>query len=242
LTGESVPVSKQTEPLDAEIALAERTDMAFKGTSVTSGSGKGLVTATGMSNELGDVASLVEEAEEEETPLEKRLERLGYRLIWVTLGIALVLILSGNVAVRDPREPILTNRHWGIIGAYGAVLACSVLVAFWIAFQKLGLRGTPAVTVSFLTLAFGRLWHVFNMREADVPPILKDITRNPFVWGVLGLCTALLLAAVMAPGLALVLELGRPDVSGWWVILGMSLAPLLILQPLKILAKRTRGR
>lgn len=170
LTGESVPVSKQTEPLDAEIALAERTDMAFKGTSVTSGSGKGLVTATGMSTELGGVASLVEEAEEEETPLEKRLERLGYRLIWVTLGIALVLILSGNVAeimvvaaalllglplptlplqilylnligdvfpalalgvgaghsvrmneaVRDPREPILTNRHWGIIGGYGA--------------------------------------------------------------------------------------------------------------------------
>jgi len=72
LTGESLPVDKGTAPLKKETELAERTNMFFKGTSITRGSGAGVVVATGMHTELGRISALVEEAKKEVTPLEKR--------------------------------------------------------------------------------------------------------------------------------------------------------------------------
>jgi Ca2+-transporting ATPase len=101
LTGESVPVGKRTEPVADETPLAERSSMLFKGTAVTRGSGAGVVVATGMDTELGHISSLVEEAEEEITPLERRLSQLGHRLIWITLGIAALVTVSGALSGRD---------------------------------------------------------------------------------------------------------------------------------------------
>jgi Ca2+-transporting ATPase len=101
LTGESVPVSKQVEPLEEDVPLAERASMVFKGTAVTRGAGSGVVVATGMETELGEISSLVEEAEEEATPLEQRLDRLGRRLVWVTLLIGALVVVAGVVAGKD---------------------------------------------------------------------------------------------------------------------------------------------
>jgi Ca2+-transporting ATPase len=101
LTGESVPVGKQTDPLEEDVPLAERDNMLFKGTAVTRGSGKGIAVATGMDTEIGQISSLVEEAEEEATPLEKRLDRLSRKLIMVTLGIAALVAVGGVVAGRE---------------------------------------------------------------------------------------------------------------------------------------------
>lgn len=91
LTGESVTVGKEVSQLETDTPLAEQRNMAFKGTAVTMGSGQGVVVATGMETELGKVASLTEEAQEELTPLERRLNRLAYRLVWITLGIGLFI-------------------------------------------------------------------------------------------------------------------------------------------------------
>jgi magnesium-transporting ATPase (P-type) len=102
LTGESVPVDKRSGTLDEEEPpLAERENMAFKGTAVTTGSGVGIVVATGMNTELGHISSLVEEARQSATPLEQRLDRLGRRLIWLTLVIAAVTAAAGLVAGKD---------------------------------------------------------------------------------------------------------------------------------------------
>ncbi|MGB5985248.1 MAG: HAD-IC family P-type ATPase, partial [Desulfobacterales bacterium] len=101
LTGESVPVSKQSEPVEAQSDLAERRSMVFKGTAVTRGSGWGVVSAVGMETELGRIAALAEASEAEETPLEKRLQRLGHRLIWLTLAIAGLVILAGILAGKE---------------------------------------------------------------------------------------------------------------------------------------------
>ncbi len=102
LTGESVPVSKQVEPLeDEEVPLAERANMLFKGTSLTRGAGEGVVVTTGMETELGAISSLVEEAQGEDTPLEERLDQLGQRLIWVTLGIAALVRLIGLIRGQE---------------------------------------------------------------------------------------------------------------------------------------------
>lgn len=97
LTGESLPVTKQTEPIPEKTPLAEHTSMLYKGCVVTGGSGKALVVATGMATDLGKISSLVEEADQEVTPLEKRLTKLGTHLIWLVLIIASVTALVGIV-------------------------------------------------------------------------------------------------------------------------------------------------
>ncbi|MEB3323664.1 MAG: HAD-IC family P-type ATPase, partial [Synechococcaceae cyanobacterium] len=97
LTGESLPVDKDAAAVAEATALAERTSMLFKGTAVTRGSGEGIVVATGMATELGGISALVEEAEGEATPLEKRLDRLARRLIGLTLAIA-VLVAAAVVS------------------------------------------------------------------------------------------------------------------------------------------------
>jgi len=101
LTGESVPVAKRVEAVDAGAAVAERKCMLFKGTAVTRGSAEGVVTAVGMDTELGRIAALADAAAGEETPLEKRLDRLGYRLIWLTLAIAALVTVTGVLARKD---------------------------------------------------------------------------------------------------------------------------------------------
>ena len=101
LTGESVPVGKQKESLPKETPLAERKNMLYKGTSVTRGSGVGIVTATGMETELGQISSLVQETKEEVTPLEHRLDKLGHKLIGVTLIIAVFVSISGILAGKE---------------------------------------------------------------------------------------------------------------------------------------------
>jgi P-type Ca2+ transporter type 2C len=101
LTGESAPVSKQVAALPDDTPLAERANMLFKGTAVTRGAGEGVVVATGMETELGRISSLVEEAEDESTPLEKRLDQLGRKLIWITLVIAAAVAVIGIVRGKD---------------------------------------------------------------------------------------------------------------------------------------------
>ncbi len=101
LTGESVPVTKQVEPVDAGTPLAERTSMAFKGTAVTRGTGRGVVVWTGMDTEIGEISEMAAAAASDETPLERRLDTLGRRLVWLTLAVAAAVSVTGIVAGRD---------------------------------------------------------------------------------------------------------------------------------------------
>jgi Ca2+-transporting ATPase len=131
---------------------------------------------------------------------------------------------------RDPSEPVMTKGHWLAVGTYGALIAASVLAAFGLVYVWLSMGSETAVSISFLTLAFSRLWHVFNMRDPDSHMIRNSITRNPFVWGTLTLCSGLLVGAVYVPGLSSILELVPPGGTGWLLILGFSLVPLAVGQ------------
>jgi P-type Ca2+ transporter type 2C len=139
---------------------------------------------------------------------------------------------------RNPQEPILTRRHWFTIGFYGVLIATVVLATFALVLRRWEVDPRLAVTISFLTLAFSRLWHVFNMRDVGSGLFANEITRNPYVWGALALCTGLLLLAVYAPGLAAVLNMANPGATGWLVIMLASLIPLVIIQVLKSLGLR----
>ncbi len=134
---------------------------------------------------------------------------------------------------RNPKESILTLRHWLAIGGYGATMTISVLGALMLSLNRFHMDERQAVTVSFLTLAFTQLWHVFNMRERGAGLIRNDITLNPFVWGALVLCVVLLLGAICVPALAGVLRVADPGRDGWMLVLIMSVIPLVVGQILK---------
>ena len=139
---------------------------------------------------------------------------------------------------RGAKEPILGRPEWWQIGFYGVIFTCSVLGALLLAEHWLGMGDGQAVTVSFLTLAFAQLWHVFNMRAAQSPVLRNEISRNPFVWAALALCVVLLLLAVHWPVARQVLEIEDPGMAGWFLVLGMSLVPLVCGQLLKAVVRR----
>lgn len=143
---------------------------------------------------------------------------------------------------RDPSESILTRAHWGIIAGYGAIITVAVLGSLSLALNWLDLNRESAVTVSFLTLAFAQLWHVFNMRDWGSSFVSNDITRNRFVWGALALCSGLLIAAVYLPGLASVLKVVDPGIKGWLLVMGMSFIPWLVGQTLHQVVKYLPGK
>jgi Ca2+-transporting ATPase len=96
LTGESVPVEKQHALLrDRDLVVADRWNMAFKGTPVSYGRGNGIVVATGMATEIGKIAALLESGDAPQTPLQKRFAMLGKRLALASLGICAIIFAVG---------------------------------------------------------------------------------------------------------------------------------------------------
>lgn len=108
LTGESLPVGKDIIAVSTDTPIAERIGMAYRGTAVTRGAGRGLVISTGMATELGAIARLTESAEGELSPLEQRLDRLGGQLIWATLAVTTLVGLLGVMAGHDVVQMIKT--------------------------------------------------------------------------------------------------------------------------------------
>jgi Ca2+-transporting ATPase len=129
---------------------------------------------------------------------------------------------------RDPREPLLGRPQWLSIAGFGALLTASTLTALVIGRYGLELEGDALVSVSFLTLAFAQLWHVFNMRGTGSGAFRNAVTRNPYVWMAFALCTAILLLAVYVPSIAAALHIIPPDWAGWTLVVAASIAPLLV--------------
>ena len=95
LTGESLPVEKGIEALAQEVPLGDRSDMAFQSCSVTYGRGRGIVTGTGSTTEVGRIASLLQAVPEFKTPLQIRLDHLGKFLAWISLGVCVLIFAIG---------------------------------------------------------------------------------------------------------------------------------------------------
>ena len=92
LTGESIPRKKTADALAEDLLLAERDNMAYMGTTVSTGRGHGMVVAIGMNTQLGHIASDIQEAEPPKTPLELKLESLGRFLGFIALLVAVVIV------------------------------------------------------------------------------------------------------------------------------------------------------
>jgi len=139
LTGESVPSPKVVEALPKDIPLADRENMAYSGTLVTYGRGRGVVVATGMETEFGKIAAHIQEAKEEPTPLQLRLRSLGILLA------VLVLVISAIVFAIEifAGEPILESFMMAVALAVSAVpegLPAVVTVALALGVRKMSRR------------------------------------------------------------------------------------------------------
>ena len=109
LTGESAPVTKHVEPVDAGAGLADRSCMAYTGATVTAGRGSGVVVATAEDTELGAIAGLMREETASSTPLQLRMDRFA-RVIGVAVGgAALVAFLSGVALGESVEEMFLVS-------------------------------------------------------------------------------------------------------------------------------------
>ena len=102
LTGESEPVSKQTDPLGS-LPVGDRTNMVFNGTAVTSGRGVAIVTSTGMRTEMGHIAALLDEQEQQPTPLQREIERVG-KLLGIGVTVLTVVVVAAIVLTSDISE------------------------------------------------------------------------------------------------------------------------------------------
>jgi P-type Ca2+ transporter type 2C len=123
LTGESQPVLKQIEVINEEVTVGDRKNMVFSSTNVASGKGSGVVTGTGSNTEIGKIATLVEEAEDEQTPLQRKLDRLGrqmgYGVMAICVAVFVIIFFLDKEALASP----LSRR---LIMAFIAAVALAV--------------------------------------------------------------------------------------------------------------------
>ncbi len=132
LTGESVPVHKSVEPVKPGTPLAAKSSMAWMGTSIVNGVGKGVVVATGMETEFGKIAKLTQTVETKPTPLQRKLAVLGKQLGAISIVISVIVAVVGWIAGKPLFEMFMT----------GVSLAVAVVP-----------EGLPAVVT--ITLALG---------------------------------------------------------------------------------------
>ena len=101
LTGESLPTEKNLEKMPEDAALGDQHNMVFKGTSVINGNGKAVITGIAQNTELGTITALVESSEDTITPLDKKLNALSKKLIWLTLIMTAIFAITGIIQGKD---------------------------------------------------------------------------------------------------------------------------------------------
>ncbi|MHB1126149.1 MAG: calcium-translocating P-type ATPase, SERCA-type [Bacillota bacterium] len=180
LTGESSPVKKITGVIKGEkIGLGDRKNMVCQGTVVTRGRGRGVITATGMLTEMGKIAGMIQEVEEEQTPLQKRLDQLGK---WLVIGCVLIcglVVVTGVWRGEPPYRMFLAGVSLAV-AAIPEGLPAIVTVALAIGVQKMIrrkaiIRKLPAVeTLGCATVICSDKTGTLTQNEMTVRQVFCD--------------------------------------------------------------------
>jgi magnesium-transporting ATPase (P-type) len=140
LTGESVPSSKQIDPVAPDAGVGDRSSMAFSGTIVSAGQARGIVTATGADTEIGKIQSLADEAGALATPLTKQLDGFGRVLTVVILGMAAVMLLIGRFLHQMPIDDLVSAAIGFAVAAIPEGLPALVTITLAIGVQQMARR------------------------------------------------------------------------------------------------------
>jgi Ca2+-transporting ATPase len=139
LTGESTPVNKELAVLAEEAPVSERRNMVFSATHIVYGRGKAVVTATGMKTEFGKIAELVQTAEEEETPLQRKLDRFAGRIAKVVTVVCIMIFAIEAIQV-------IMQMHFELEGFIQAFMSSIALAISAVP------EGLPAIVTIALAL------------------------------------------------------------------------------------------
>ena len=107
LTGESVTVKKTTDIIKGKAQVAEQTNMLFSATTVTRGRGQAIIINTGMNTEVGKIASLIQTQQDKQTPLQKKLDKVGKTLGILVIVVAIIVFLAGLIDKQNPSDMLL---------------------------------------------------------------------------------------------------------------------------------------
>ncbi|MCU0897407.1 MAG: cation-transporting P-type ATPase [Burkholderiales bacterium] len=140
LTGESVPVEKATEPVAQDAPIGDRTPVAFSGTVVTYGQGRGVVCATGVHTELGRIGTLVARVEGIATPLTRKLDQFARRLTVFILAAASLTLLYGHYVHGMPFVEIFLAVVGLAVSAIPEGLPAIVTITLAIGTQRMAAR------------------------------------------------------------------------------------------------------
>lgn len=129
MTGESVPVEKTAEVIESEdIGLADRKNILFSSSLVTYGRGKGIVVETGMNTEVGKIATMINESDDEITPLQQKLNNLGKTLGIVALIICALIFVVGMFYGKEPIHMFMTAVSLAVAAIPEGLVAVSTIV------------------------------------------------------------------------------------------------------------------
>jgi len=151
LTGESVPVDKTIVPIqDERIPIADRTNFAYMGTTTVKGRGKALVTGTGMNTEMGKIAQSTAETEEQETPLQIQLSRLGKSLGIIVLVVVCIVLIAQLGKLEESLVEVVETSIALAVSAVPEGLAAAITLTLAIGVQRMArknavIRKLPAV-------------------------------------------------------------------------------------------------
>jgi len=150
LTGESVPVEKIANTLEQQdLPIGDIKNMVFSSSLVTYGRGKGIVVKTGMNTEVGKIATMINETEDEKTPLQEKLDQLGKVLGIMCVAICIVIFVVGLLYGKEPLNMIMTAVSLAVAAIpEGLVAVSTIVLAIGVqrmAKQKAIIKKLPAV-------------------------------------------------------------------------------------------------
>ena len=151
LTGESVSVMKTNSVIKGTKVLADQKNMLFSGTAIVKGRAKAIIICTGMNSEIGKIAGMITEKKNESTPLQRKLNILGKKIIWITLALCVLVFIAGEfragavsfITMGDWPNFFLSMKEWFLTAVSLAVAAVP--------------EGLPAVVTIALAIGVKRM-------------------------------------------------------------------------------------
>ena len=182
LTGESLPVEKTVAALSGEQSVGDRTNMAYMGTIVVHGHGKALVTGTGMTTEIGKIAGMLQAAEDQGTPLQRKLDVFGKKLGRAILVIVAFIFVVGVLRGFPPLDMFMTAVSLAV-AAIPEGLPAIVTIVLALGVQKMSkrnaiIRRLPAVeTLGAATVICSDKTGTLTMNDMTVRRLVAGLTE-----------------------------------------------------------------